>query len=167
MNPSGLTVLSAYGRRERGSSGRLESGRFHVDKLASHPLAASDSERGDHSLARIDGNVTEAQLGVVAIGVELSNDGDFGKSLDGLLDIVLERRRQRHGDAIVRPLEDLLAHPDREIARAVDDRHHADPLADPEEIIGGGTSRGHHFTPDGQRRSFASPGPRPLRIVPE
>src|SRR5947209_6570477 len=76
------------------------------------------AKNGDHPLARVDRHVVEA----IALSIAPDDRRDGRQKLDRRLDVVLERRRQRHGDAVIRPRQQLLADPDGEVARAVDDR---------------------------------------------
>ena len=99
-------------------------------------------KRGDHPLAGVDRHIAEARLAPRHRSSSVSastwtTTEIAGKLLDGRLDVVLERRRQRHRHAVIRPAQQLLADLDREIARAVDDRQDPDPRADRQEVVGG------------------------------
>ena len=124
---------------------RLESGRFHVDELASDPLAHGRAQGRDHALARIDRHIAETLLVVLPIDVGLGDHRDGGQPIDARLDILLERRGQRHGQAVIGTIEQLLAHPDGEIARPVDDRQDPDPRADRQEIVRSGSRPVHRW----------------------
>ena len=130
-----------------GGRGRLEPGRFQVDEGPGHPLAHRQPERGDYPLTRVDRDVTEAvgpvgRLVVNRFDVQLRDDGNGRQPLDGRLHVLLERRWQRDGDAVIRAGQKLFADPNGKVARAVDDRQDPDAGADPEEVVGG-RSFGH------------------------
>ena len=115
---------------------RLETRSLDVDEFADDSFADGRTQGRDHTLAGIDGHVAEAKLGVVTVNVELGDGRDGWQPLDALLDVVLKRGRQRHGHTVIRATEQLLAHPDREIARAMNDRQHPDPRTDRQKIVG-------------------------------
>ena len=103
------------------------------------------------------GHVAESELGILAVDVELSDDRDGRQPLDALLDILLKRRRQGHGQAVIRAAEQLLAHPDRKVARAVNDRQHPDPRTDRQKIVGRSPLFLHGILP--------GPGPDRLQLA--
>src|ERR1017187_2298200 len=75
-----------------GAGDRHESWRLEVDELARDSLAARRPQGGDHTLARINGHVTEAGFIVrlAGIGVDLNDDGNLWKLFDGCFNVVLE-----------------------------------------------------------------------------
>ena len=155
-NPIG--VLAGRGPRDRGQDGRgerlgpdlfegvgigergvlgLERRRLHVDERPGDALADRRADGRDHALAGVDGDVAEPVA--IAVGVGLEHGRDHGQPLDGGLHIVLERRRQGDGQAVVRPGQQLLAGHDREVARPMHDRQDADFGPDGEEVVGART----------------------------
>ena len=114
---------------------RLESRSFQVDELPDNPLAEGSPQGCDHTLAGINGHVAEAELGVVAIDIKLSNHRNGWQPLDARLDVFLEGGWQRYGHTVIRAAEQLLAHADRAIARTMNDRQHPDPRTDRQKIV--------------------------------
>ena len=84
----------------------LVAGHLEVDEGTRHAFLERNAEACDDRLARIAGNV---RGGVRSAGV-LRHHVHLRQRFDGRLDGILERRGQRHGQAIEVPREKQLAH---------------------------------------------------------
>ncbi len=131
----GADLLQCVGIGEDAGVG-LEVRRLAVDEGSRQVFAQGKAQGGDDALARIDRDVGEARLRT--LGVALNDDGDGRQVLNGPLDAFLERRRQRHGQAIVRALEQLGPDAHGTVAGAVNDRQGPDARADGQESVGPG-----------------------------